>query len=149
MEKDLLPILRRLGMSFYAYSPLAGGFLVHDSAHIVRGLEGRFDRNGPVGPLYQRLYNKPKLLNILPEWHRLAQDEGCSRAALAYRWVRYHSALSTEDGDGVVLGASSPEQLRRNLLDLGDGPLKSETVERIDDIWADVEDEGPLDSYHS
>ena len=149
MEKDLLPTLRRLNMSFYAYSPLAGGFLVHDAAHILRGDQGRFDKNGPVGPLYQRLYNKPKLLAVLPKWHQLAQDAGCSRAELAYRWVRYHSALSSDHGDGIVLGASSPEQLHQNLTDLSNGPLDSTTVNEIESLWASVSEEAPLDLYHS
>ena len=44
----LFPTLRELGMSFYAYSPLAGGFLTKTKEQLEKPI-GRFDDTKPIG----------------------------------------------------------------------------------------------------
>ena len=146
-EEVLFPTLRKLGMSFYAYSPLAGGFLtktkqqIHDRA-------GRFDPSDPLGKMYTTMYNKPSYLEALSIWEEIAKEEGCSRADLAYRWVKYNSPLKPEQGDAIIIGASRLDQLTQTLDSISGGPLSDKAVKRIDEVWKTIEHEAPLDNYH-
>lgn len=79
-------------MSFYAYSPIAGGFLTKSKEDIESG-KGRFDTSSPIGQMYKGMYGKASLLEALGQWESIAKDEGISRAELAYRWVAYNSPL--------------------------------------------------------
>ncbi len=71
-----------------------------------------------------------------------------SKAALAYRWVAYNSALSGGYGDGMIIGATKPEQLDQTLESIQAGPLPDAAVRRIDKVWEMVKDEAPVDNYH-
>jgi len=57
VERELLPCLRRLGMAFYAYNPLAGGILTGKHAAGAAGEPdaGRFRNN----KMYQERFWKP------------------------------------------------------------------------------------------
>ena len=44
----LFPLLRKLGIAFYAYSPIAGGFLTKTKQQIEEGA-GRFNKDNPIG----------------------------------------------------------------------------------------------------
>ncbi|KAI9830358.1 MAG: hypothetical protein M1819_005739 [Sarea resinae] len=154
IERTLFPLLRRLGIAFYAYSPLAGGFLARSSAAQITSASaatGRASRATPIGAFYHGLYARPSLLAALADWDALATEARLSRAALAYRWVAYSSALRAEAGDAVIVGASRVAQLEETLRVLGadgGGPLDPRTVERIDRIWEAVKAEAPLDNAH-
>ena len=103
-DTTLFPLLRELNIAFYAYSPLAGGFLVKD-AHVLKngGGQGRWDPATPLGKVYNEIYARPSLLHALSEWDAIAKEAGVSKAALAYRWVMYNSRLSAEHGDGLIV----------------------------------------------
>jgi aflatoxin B1 aldehyde reductase len=141
----LFPTLRKLGIAFYAYSPLAGGFLTRTKEQVAAG-EGRF--GDFLGGMYKDMYAKPTYLAALSEWAAIADDVGCSRADLAYRWVAYNSPLKPEYGDGVIVGASKLTQLEQTLEGLKAGPLPDDAVQRIERIWKTVEHEAPLDNYN-
>ena len=146
-ETTLLPTLRKLGFSYYAYSPIAGGFLAKTRQQIEEGA-GRFDPSTPLGQLYIGLYHKPSYFVALDTWVKIAEDAGISRAELAYRWVTYHSALSGEKGDGVVFGAHKQSHLEETIRYIRAGPLQADIVQRIEDIWEGIKDEAPLDNYN-
>lgn len=142
VEKTLFPLLRKLKMCFFAYSPLAGGFLTKTKEAVSAGITGgRFDKESRIGQMYHGLYSKPSLLSALERWEAIAKDAGVSRAALAYRWVTYHSALNKEAGDGIILGASRPSQLEETLLSIEEGPLPEATAKAIEEWWDLVKDE--------
>jgi len=141
----LFPTLRKLNIAFYAYSPLAGGFLTKTKEQIAGGA-GRF--GDMLGGMYKSMYAKPAYLEALSEWETIAKDTGCSKGDLAYRWVTYNSPLKPEQGDGVIVGASSLKQLEQTLEGLKAGPLPEEAVKKIDQIWTKIEHEAPLDNYH-
>lgn len=90
-EEWLFSLLRELGIAVNVYSPLAGGFLVKTKAYVQDG-QGRFSKDIAWG-LYDKLYNHETNFKALEEWGKIAEDEGVTRAALAYRWVVYHSIL--------------------------------------------------------
>jgi len=148
-ELDLIPLLRKLNIAFYAYSPIAGGFLVKDPAVLRAGKGvGRFNKELAVGKMYSTIYGKESLYDSLEEWAKIAADAGISRAALAYRWVTFHSALKAEHGDGVILGASKSSQLEESLDAIKAGPLDEAIAKRVDAIWDVVKDEAPRDNWN-
>ncbi|CAD0091772.1 unnamed protein product [Aureobasidium vineae] len=144
-DTELLPTLRKLGISFYAYSPLAGGFLTKTKQDVLDG-KGRFAKEG-IGAIYNNMYARPELLESLTEWEKIASEAGVSRAELAYRWVKFNSALKPEHGDGVIVGSSSLKQLEQTLDGLDRGPLPDEVVEKIDAMWETIKHVAPLDNY--
>ncbi|KAL4876693.1 NADP-dependent oxidoreductase domain-containing protein [Aspergillus karnatakaensis] len=152
-EGGLFPVLRKYGITFYAYSPIAGGFLAKSVGELVaaaggwRG-EGRWDPETFLGKLYHGLYNKGSLIEALKVWEGISNDAGISRAELAYRWVVYNSGLKVEDGDRVVIGARNLEQLQETLAAVRMGPLPKEIVDRIDGIWRIVQEDAPVDNFN-
>ena len=124
--------MRKLGIAFNSYSPLAGGFLTKTRSFIQNG-EGRFDKSIFAG-LYGKLYDTPAYLDALEEWEKIAKEEGTSRAAMAYRWVNYHSPLKADFGDGMIIGGRS-KQLEETFQALNDGPLSDKAAEKIEQLW--------------
>ena len=137
IETTLFPTLRKLGIAFRAYSPLAGGFLAKTRKDIEAG-EGRFG-SAMLGPLYKELYHKPEYLNALDEWGRAAQNEGVSRIELALRWMKYHSSLTATHGDGIIVGAGTTARLDETLKIWRKGPLSAEAVKSVERVWTIVE----------
>jgi aflatoxin B1 aldehyde reductase len=150
IEEDLFPVLRKLGIAFFAYSPLAGGFFAKDPDALLTGSEiGRFAKESAIGKMYNGLYNKPTLVSALKEWGNISKAAGTTKTELACRWITYHSALEHSKGDGVIIGASRPSQLEETLVTVEKGPLALDIVERIDQLWKSVKDEAPIDNYQS
>jgi len=148
-ETLLFPTLRKLGIAFYAYSPIAGGFLVKTKQQIIDGVNlGRFDPSTGIGEMYMSMYNKPAYLEALSQWEAIAKEAGCSKADLAYRWVKYNSPLKPEYGDAIIIGASKLEQLKQTLSGISAGPLSEDITKKIDEVWTTIEHEAPLDNYH-
>jgi aryl-alcohol dehydrogenase-like predicted oxidoreductase len=172
-EEELLPLLRKLDIvslhniplinqlafqpysqtiqhtdlkikSFYAYSPLAGGFLTKSVADIT-ARTGRFAPGQPFGEAYNKRFNKPCFLEALEKWAAVAEREGTTKADLAYRWVKYNSPLKPEYGDGIIVGATSLEQLEQTLAGIGKGPVSEEAAKAIEEIWEGVKSEAVLD----
>jgi aflatoxin B1 aldehyde reductase len=148
-ETELCTVLRKHGLAFYAYSPVAGGFLAKSKEQLLRGdAQGRWDPNTMLGTVYHALCNKPTFLDMLDEWDRIAKEAGVSKAELAYRWMAYHSGLRGDLGDAIVVGASSVDQLRQTAQGLRNGPLSDTTVGRIEKVWELVKDEAVLDNFN-
>lgn len=149
VDTSLLPLLRKLNIKFYAYSPLAGGFLTKTKQQLQGDAEnaGRFDKNHPFSRIYRTLYSdRTTLLDGLDLWEKTAQDANISKAELAYRWVAFDSALSHDHGDAIILGASRLSQVSSTLEWLKKGPLDPKTVAAIDAIWEKVKDEAPVNN---
>lgn len=145
-ETELFPTLRKHGMSFYAYSPIAGGFLTKSSADFKEEGKGRWDPATFLGKLHNAIYKKPAMLEALDQWEKITKDAGVSKAELAYRWVAYNSILNGELGDAIIFGARNMEQLRGTLASLKNGPLSKEVESKIDEIWKMVEKDSPLNN---
>ena len=144
-ETVLFPTLRRLGIAFYAYSPMAGGFLTKTKQDVLDG-KGRFDVNTRPGKMYHGLYAKPSMLESLELWDEAAKTEGCSKGELAYRWVAHDSALSAEHGDAIIIGASKLEQITTAMEGLKKGKIGEKAMKMIEEVWEKVKDEAPLDN---
>lgn len=147
-ETQTLPTLRKYGIAFYAYSPIAGGFLTKDVETMLAGGEGRWDPNIPLGALYTSLYNKPQMLEGLRLWEKIAVDTGIPKGELAYRWVAYNSALKSELGDGMIVGSRNPEQLTQTLEWIEKGVLSPGIAAQVEQVWKKVEEAAPLDNFN-
>lgn len=148
IEKELFPVLRQLGISFYAYSPTGGGFLVKSVQQIERG-SGRFERGTMVGDLYNSLYNKPTLLKGLERWGKIAEKHKIPKSHLAYRWLAFHSFLDGKKDDAVIIGGKNYQQTADTLDALKEGPLSESVVSEIKEIWDTIKDEAPTYDFFS
>lgn len=144
-EDELFPTLHRLGFAIQVYSPIASGFLVKSPEEIEQG-KGNWNPSSLWGKLHQALYGKPALLQFLRDYIELAQESGNSQSALAYRWVRYNSALAKNFGGTLLIGASSPKQLEETLSDLEKGPLEPSIAARLDEMWQGIASDAPADN---
>ena len=149
VESEIFPTLRKHNISFYAYSPIAGGFLTKDVEKLVSGGEGRWDPNSKLGQIYNTLYNKPGMLEGLKLWGNISKESGIPKAELAYRWVAHNSALKGEFGDGVIFGTRNVEQLNQTHASLDKGPLDANIAEQIEQVWKLVEPDSPLDNFNA
>ncbi|KAL8899091.1 MAG: hypothetical protein Q9192_001748 [Flavoplaca navasiana] len=147
-ETGLFPTLRKLGISIQAYSPMAGGLLAKTPEYIELG-KGNWDPNTLYGKLFRDLYYKPSYMNLLNDFGSLSEKSGISRAGLAYRWVRYHSQLTPDLGDEMILGSVTAEQLEQALAELNSGPLPQWVVKRIDELWEGIRDDSPTNNLAS
>ncbi|KAG0653032.1 Sirodesmin biosynthesis O [Hyphodiscus hymeniophilus] len=145
-EKELFPVLRRLGISIQAYSSLSSGFLVKTPAEIKAGV-GNFNHSTVLGKILQDMYGKPVYLEFLDGYAKLAEENGISKAGMAYRWVVWNSALKPALGDCVVLGASSAKQMKNTVEEIDKGPLGQKIVSRLDRLWQSVENDAPQDNF--
>jgi aflatoxin B1 aldehyde reductase len=149
-DDELFPILRKHNIAFYAYSPLAGGFLAKDRETLENGLaEGRWDPNSEVGKLYGWLYNKPNYLKALERWGQIAEQEGISKPELAYRWVAYNSHVQASFGDAVIFGVSKLSHYRDTVSWLRKGPVSAKAVEDIDMVWDLVKKDAIWDNFNN
>lgn len=149
-ETELLPLLRQHNIAFYAYSPIAGGFLAKTSAELKsRTLPGRWAPDSLLGGLYYEMYaGKSAFLDALDAWHEIAAAEGgISGWELAYRWIVYHSVLDAELGDGVVVGPRNAAQLRDVVEAIRKGPLSKEAQTKIGALWEPLQGEAYLDNF--
>lgn len=144
-ETTLFPLLRRLNMSIQAYSPVAGGFLVKSRIDIEQGV-GRWNSKSFFGLFYGFLYRKPSTLSLLDDLEELSAKSGVSKLGIAYRWVRYHSALDGSLGDLMLMGGRSVAHVEETLRELEKGPLDEWIVSRLDEMWKSVEADAPVDN---
>lgn len=136
-EAELFPCLRAYNISFYCFSPLAGGMLTdrygRETADAEHEGGGRFDPK--ARGFYRKLYWNEPTFAALDVIRPLAQKHGMTTSEAALRWTSHHSAMKGEKGDAAVIGASSAKQLEENLANLEKGPLPQDLVEAFEEAW--------------
>jgi aryl-alcohol dehydrogenase-like predicted oxidoreductase len=144
-EQQLFPLLKKLGIHFYAYSPLAGGFLIKTPDQIKNAeSQSRFDTSTRVGQLYAGYYCKETLFSALEKFQNGCKKHNIKPSEACFSWLLNHSQL--KEGDAIILGASNMEQLREGLHDSRGVQLSSEMLQQLEDLWKAVESEAP--QYH-
>jgi aflatoxin B1 aldehyde reductase len=147
-ELELFPLLRKHRISFYAYSPMAGGFLVDPSVRVAASTNHiRWQSNSPLGVRYRAEYIRPAVLAVASGVRHAAMEHGLLNHAAALRWIVWHSALVAEMGDAVILGASNVSQLRDNLDIVEQGPLPQTLIEAFEQGWQDIMKSGDVPEY--
>jgi aflatoxin B1 aldehyde reductase len=138
-----------MAVAFYAYNPLAGGFLSKTREMLVNGLaEGRWDPSTELGKLYGWLYNKPNYLDALGRWGQIAEQEGISKPELAYRWVAFNSHVQANLGDAIIFGASKELHFRETVSWLQKGPVSITATENIDRAWDLTKQDAIWDNFN-
>ncbi|KAH0530814.1 hypothetical protein TsFJ059_005397 [Trichoderma semiorbis] len=136
VEAELFPCLRRYNMGFYAYNPLAGGFLTGNmdkNASVEKG--SRFDPEQAQGKGYRARYWNDAYFNAVEIIKLAADKHGLRVAEVALRWMTNHSELGSDYPDAVLIGASSATHIEQNILDLEKGPLPEDVITALDKAW--------------
>ncbi|KAI9740505.1 MAG: hypothetical protein M1834_005085 [Cirrosporium novae-zelandiae] len=144
IESELLPLLRKHGMSFIAWSPAAGGFFAQE--YDPSSVGSHFDVKTATGVAFTKIYQKPELLEAQKRSRELSKEMGQNGHLIALRRTAHHSKLLAEEGDGLVVGFSSTRQLKDNLHAIEVGPLSEVVVDAIEDCWEHSKEAAP--SYY-
>lgn len=136
-ERTLFPTLRRLGMAFYAFSPLAGGFFSKSAEQLrAPAADGRMSQMKH----FANMYVSEMSLEMHDRLTQICDAESLTVKEATLRWLLHHSILGDEDG--VILGGSSTEQMEENLTACEGGPLPSSVVEQYEAMWKQWQDVG-------
>lgn len=138
VEAELFPCLRHYGMGFYAFNPLAGGYLT-DRYHRETSIDGdwsRFDPKTKQGAQYRKRYWNETMFKCLDLVRGVGSKHGFTESEIALRWLMHHSKLEAKLGDTVIIGASSTKHLEDNLKDMEKGPLPEDVLEALNEAWA-------------
>ena len=131
-EAELNDCLNHYGMRFYAYNPMCGGLLTGKYASFDEApTDGRFTHR----PNYQGRYWKKSFFDALAVIKAAADRAGITTIEATYRYLAYHSMLSGERGDAILIGASKLHHLRQNMETVKAGPLPDEVVEAFEQAW--------------
>ena len=145
-DKDLVPVLKKHNIAYYAYSPTAGGFFekhVQAKSDNLPG-NGRFTIGGMLTNMYRDAYMKPSIYQALESLQEVGDKHGLNGIEIALRWACYHSQLGQiTNEDAVILGASKLEQFEENIKSIKKGPLPDEVVSLMDRIKDDIGEDAP------
>jgi len=135
VEKELFPALRKFGIRFYAYNPLAGGLLTGKYLTLSSSdvpTEGRF-------ALRKHYLNRFWKQSFFDSTEKLAEEckkEGIEITESAFRWLMFHSKLDGECGDKIIIGASSLSHFSDNISIISNAtPLPQSVVECFEHGW--------------
>lgn len=129
LEEEYAGFAADYGVATLVYNPLAGGLLTGKHRNLGQVAPGRFSDN----ETYRARYWSQPQLTAARRLGEVAASSGLSPVGLCLRWL-----LARPLVDGVILGASSPEQLRANLVAAEGPPLAPELVAVMDEVWAGV-----------
>ncbi|KAI8144791.1 Aldo/keto reductase [Fennellomyces sp. T-0311] len=137
VEHELFKCLRHYNILFNAYNPLAGGLLSphYDSLSKQVETHSRFDPDTPQGQQYRSRYWNETYFGAIGKVHQIAMEQGLNPTDIALRWMVHHSQLSTDKGDGVIIGVSSLAQTEQNLKAVEQGPLPQVVLDALDEAW--------------
>jgi aryl-alcohol dehydrogenase-like predicted oxidoreductase len=130
VEAEYAACAEHLALSTLAYNPLAGGLLT--------GKHRRVDDEPQAGTrftksMYRDRYWNPAQFAAVERLCGVAELAGLSLVELALRWVLTRPLVS-----GILLGASSHEQLVANLKAVDGPPLDQHTLDACDEVWESV-----------
>jgi aryl-alcohol dehydrogenase-like predicted oxidoreductase len=121
-EEAVLPLCRKLGIGFVAYSPLGRGFLTGRYTNQAEFDPQDYRRNTPR---FQQ-ENLARNLELVDRVKQIAAEKECTAAQLALSWVL------TQGRDIVPIpGTTNPARLQENVGAV-DIELDAATLERID-----------------
>lgn len=134
-ESELAQVCRQENVSLLPYSPLGGGVLTGKYCEqLPEG--GRFTEylqtGGPRQKMMASRFVNDRTLEVTRRLGRIAEDIGIGLTALSVAWSRQHDFVAS-----TIIGATTTQQLKESL-DAIDLILDEETMQRIDEIEADI-----------
>lgn len=130
-ESELIPYLHDNGIAFYAYSPGAGGAIAPTGS--------RLTAKGPAGDRVRQLYGGEVVQKAIQKVRDAVEKAGLKGHEAAIRWTVWNGVLDGKYGDGVIIGASSEEQLRQTLDAIKKGGLGDDVRDVVGDVWGDIQ----------
>ena len=134
LEDEYVPFAQEHRVATTVYNPLAGGLLTGKYQLDATPTEGRFALSR-----YRDRYWNAQLFDGVERLSAVASRAGMSLLELAFRWL-----LTAPAVDSILLGASSAEQLSRNLEVCARGPLPDDVMAACDDVWDIVGGSAPV-----
>lgn len=139
-ETELNMALNNFAMRFYAYNPLAGGLLTGRYGKFEDApTDGRFTHR----PNYQKRYWKKSYFDGVALIKDACDKCGISVIDATYRWLAFHSMLSEERGDAIIIGASKLNHLKQNLKSIEAGALPEEVISAFSAAWEHCKADSP------
>eukprot|EP01134_Creolimax_fragrantissima_P004311 CFRG4311T1 len=132
VEPELLPALRYLGISFYAFNPLAGGILTGRYKFEDDPDTGRFNKNSAWGVEYRKRYWSGAFFEQMDTFKNACAEANITPADAAIRWVVHHSQLKSEYGDAIIIGGSCAAHIEQNTKACQMGPIPENVCSIID-----------------
>lgn len=143
-EGELFDMIRRYGLRFTAYNPLAGGLLTGKYTALEELPSfGRFAQRES----YKKRYWRQSFFDAVDSLRGVCEKNGISMIDAALRWLAYHSAMDSIKGDAIIIGSSKPDQLIQNISAVTKGHLSEEVVSACDKAWLICKDDAP--SYYT
>lgn len=105
IDSGILDLCQERGVGFISFSPLAQGLLTDRYLNGIPS-DSRMSRETSL----KGNALTPELLGQLRKWNDEARTEGMTLAAKALKWI-----LDTKGVTSVIVGASSVEQLKKNI----------------------------------
>ncbi|KAI0479892.1 Aldo/keto reductase [Xylaria cf. heliscus] len=143
-ETTLFPFLRKHGIAFNAYSPLAQGMLTGKltfAGNQDQDLKGtRFDtaKDNVYGLNARSWYDKPSFHAAMRQIKSACDVYGLDTTDAGMRWLVYHSILDGAKTDGIIIGPRNKEQSDKYASSVQSGPLPKELVEVLNSLWDDI-----------
>ena len=125
VEPELLPALAEIGAGCIPFSPLAQGLLTN---RYLRGIPPDSRASRPAGFLRPDAIT-PAVLHKISALNQVAEQCGATLAQLATRWLLRRPEITT-----VLIGASQVAQIDDIHAALGQPPLSSDEIGRIEEI---------------
>jgi len=154
IELELIPCLRRFGIRFNAYNPLAAGMLTgkYDfTKHDDEQPKGRFfvEKSNAFtakwAKAYQDRYWRDNYKNGVQHIMKVLGDtynEDVTLLEASFRWLQNHSQLIDEDG--LILGFSKMEHFQQNIDAVNVlEPLHEDVVRAFDEAWDNIKSDCP------
>ncbi|CAG8516583.1 8581_t:CDS:10 [Ambispora leptoticha] len=140
VEHELFSALRKFGIRFYAYNPLAGGLFAGKFTSLDSEVEkgSRFDPNLEFGRMYRERYGREAYFEAINSLSSVVAKHNISTVEAGLRWINHHGKLDANRGDAIIIGASSVKHARENLEFLEKGPLPDDIVQAFDETWHKV-----------
>ena len=125
LQEGILDSAQQAGVGFIGFSPLAQGLLTN---RYLNGIPA--DSRMAHDPRFLKSdMLTPQMLQRIRALNDVAQQRGEDLATMALSWILQHEAVTS-----VIIGASSPEQLQRNLSCLKSEPFSQEELTTIQTI---------------
>ncbi len=115
-EEGILSFCAEKGIGFISFSPLAQGLLTD---RYLNGIPK--DSRMSKGKFLKKEMLTPELLSKLHRYNDIAQSRGETLAEMALAWILHQKGVTS-----VLVGASSTDQLEKNLRCINAAPFHDE-----------------------
>lgn len=89
---------------------------------------------------FAQAFDQPVRHEAIRKLKKVCDEAGLTLTEVCMRWLMHHSIL--QDGDGIIFGAKTLEQLESNVVETRKGPLEGEVLMAVEGLWGEVTKSG-------